>query len=183
MNNYIRNILKFGLFQGVTNFITLTAISYWLGSHNILRSLLVGLVGGIIVGISNALLRYKYAVPKYVLDAVSVDLFDDEEISFQTPANYTSGAEPISGKLFLTNKRIIFNNHNYEKIKKQFSIDINDVVNADSFKTLKIFTNGLCINTKSNESFKFIVDNLKQWISEIEQSELKLKSNVLIAAG
>ena len=118
MNNYIKNILKFGLFQGVTYFITLTAISYWLGSHNILKSLLVGLVGGIVIGILNALLRYKYAVPKYVLEAVSVDLFDDEEIRFQTPANFTSGTEPISGKLFLTNKRIIFNNHNYEKIKK-----------------------------------------------------------------
>jgi hypothetical protein len=164
MNNYMKRIVRYGLFQGVWFAVTMTAISYWLSENTLITAMTIGLVGGLLVGIANGLLNYKYAVPKYVLDAVSVDLDSDEQIAFQTPANYTNGHEPISGKLFLTNKRFIFKNHKHDKNIQQFSIDWDEFKKADTFKTLTFFENGLRIHTISGETHNFIVDRLKQWI-------------------
>jgi len=164
MNNYMKRIVRYGLFQGIWFAVFMTAISYWLSGNTLLTAMTVGIVGGLLVGIANSLLNYKYAVPKYVLNAVSVDLDTDEKIEFQTPANFTSGAEPVSGKLFLTNTRFIFKNHKNDKNLQQFSIDLEEFKKVDTFKTLTFFENGLCIHTTSGETYKFIVDRLKQWI-------------------
>ena len=178
MNNYMKRIIRYGLIQGVTFVFTLTAISYWISGNNFLTALAVGVAGGIFVGIANSLMFYKYAVPKYVLEGVSVDIDLDETIIFQTPANYTSGQEPVSGKLFLTNKRLIFKNHKHDKNVLQFSIDLADIDNVDTFKTLKLFENGLLIKTVSNVSHRFIVDRLKHWIIQFEKHANGLQQSV-----
>jgi hypothetical protein len=83
MNNYMKRIVRYGLLQGVTFVIILTAISYFISGNKFITALTVGVVGGLVVGILNSLLFYKYSVPKYVLDAVSVDIDTDEEIRFK----------------------------------------------------------------------------------------------------
>ena len=166
----MKRIVRHGLFHVVWFAIFMTAISYWLSGNTLGTALTIGVIGGLFVGIANGFLNYKYAVPKYVLDAVSVDLDNDEQIEFQTPANYTSGQEPTSGKLFLTNKRFIFKNHKHENIQ-QFSIDLEDFKKADTFKTLTFFENGLSIHTISGLTHNFIVDRLKQWISFAEDKK------------
>lgn len=171
MNNYMKRIVRYGIFQGGTFIITLTAISYWINGNGFLTALTFGVIGGVIVGILNSLLFYKYAVPKFVLDAVSVDRHADETILFQTPANFTSGHEPISGKLFLTDKRLIFKNHKHDKNIHEFSIDLTDINKVEKFKTLKLFENGLCIHTTSTVTHKFIVDRLKQWLLHLDTKE------------
>lgn len=183
MNNYMKRILKYGLFQGVTFIFVLTAISYWVSGNSFFTALTLGVIGGIIVGVLNGLLFYKYAVPKYVLDAVSVDLDTDETISFQTPANFTSGQEPVSGKLFLTNKRVIFKNHKQDKNVQEFSIDLRDIVKVDKFKTLKLFENGLTIQTTSTVTHKFVVDRLKQWLIRFNKNENGLQQKVWQKTG
>lgn len=183
MNNYMKRIVKYGLFHGVTFVITMTAISYWVSGNNFLTALSVGIISGTIIGILNSLLFYKYAVPKYILEAVSVDIDADEEIKFQTPANFTSGQEPVSGKLFLTNKRLIFRNHKHDKNVLQFSIDLIDIDKVDTFKTLKLFENGLSIHTTSNETHKFIVDRVKQWLTKFDKIENGLQQKVCHKAG
>lgn len=183
MNNYMKRIVKYGLFQGVTFIITMTAISYWVSGNNFITALTVGIISGILIGILNSLLFYKYAVPKYILEAVSVDLDADEEMNFQTPANFTSGQEPVSGKLFLTNKRLIFRNHKHDKNVLQFSIDLTDIDKVDTFKTLKLFENGLSIHTASKETYKFIVDRVKQWLTQFDKNENGLQQKVCRKAG
>jgi hypothetical protein len=167
----MKRIVRYGILQGATFIITLTAISYWISGNDFFTSLTFGIIGGLIVGILNSLLFYKYAVPKYILDAVSVDLDADETIMFQTPANFTSGQEPISGKLFLTNKRLIFKNHKHDKNIHEFSIDLIDITKVGKFKTLQLFENGLCIDTVSTLKHKFIVDRLKQWLLHLDTKE------------
>jgi hypothetical protein len=173
MNNYMKRIVRYGLFHAVWFAIFMTAISYCLSGNTLANAITIGVVGGLFVGIANGLLNYKYAVPKYVLDAVSVDLYNDEQIEFQTPANYTSGHEPTSGKLFLTNKRFIFKNHKHDKDIQQFSIDLEDFKKAETFKTLTFFENGLSIHTTSGLTHNFIVDRLKLWISFAEDKKKK----------
>ena len=183
MNNYMKRIVKYGLFQGLTFIITMTAISYWVSGNNFMTALTVGFIGGTLIGILNSLLFYKYAVPKYILEAVSVDIDADEEITFQTPANFTSGQEPISGKLFLTNKRLIFRNHKQDKNVLQFSIHLTDIKKVDTFKTLKLFENGLSIHTASKETHKFIVDRVKQWLTQFDKNENGLQQKYLQKQG
>jgi len=183
MNNYMKRIVKYGLVQGVTFIFIMTAISYWISGNNFVMALTVGVAGGILVGLANSLLFYKYAVPKYVLDAVSVDIDTDEEILFQTPGNYTSGQEPVSGKLFLTNKRLIFKTHKHDKNVHQFSIDLTDIDRVSTFKTLKFFENGLSVHTVNNVTHKFIVDRIKQWLLQFDRKENGLQQKYLQKQG
>ena len=171
----MKRIVRYGLSQAVWFAIYMTAINYWLNGNTLVTAMAVGVVGGLFVGIANGLLNYKYAVPKYVLDAVSVDLDNHEQIELQTPAIYTSGQEPTSGKLFLTNKRFIFKNHKQDKNIQQLSIDLEEFKKADTFKTLKVFENGLSIHTTSGLTHSFLVDRLKQWISFAENEKKNRK--------
>ena len=179
MNNYIKRIVTYGLFQGATFIFILTAISYWISSNSFSTALTLGVIGGTIVGIFSSLISYKYAVPKYILDTVSIDTDIDEEIKFQTPANYTNGKEPVSGKLFLTDKRVIFRNHKHDKNMLQFSIDLADIDEVATFKTLKLFENGLSILTTSKVTHKFIVDRVKQWLNQFDKNENDLQQKYL----
>ena len=183
MNNYMKRIFKYGLYHGVTFIFIMTAISYWISGNAFFTALTNGIIGGIIVGVLNGILFYKFAVPKYVLEAVSIVLDNDETIIFQTPANFTSGQEPVSGKLFLTNKRVIFKNHKQDKNAREFSIDLSDIVKVDKFKTLKLFENGLSIQTASKETHKFIVDRLKQWLLHFDKDENGLLQKVWQKTG
>ena len=170
MNNYTKRLITYGLIQGGSFAIVMTGISYWISGRDFIVSSAIAILSGFVVGILNSLLMYKYAVPKYILNEVSVDIDLDEEIKFQTPANYTSGSEPVSGKLFLTNKRIIFRNHKNDKNVLQLSIDLEDIISVDKFKTLRIFENGLSIQTRSNEKHKFIVDRMKERLIQLNDN-------------
>ena len=174
----MKRIVKHGLIEGVSFIITMTAISYWISGHNIFTALATGIAGGVLVAILNSLVLYKYGVPRYVLDAVAVDLDTDETIKFQTAANYTSQQEPLSGKLFLTNKRLIFKSHKHDKNIQEFSIELPDITAADKFKTLKLFENGLYIHTTPGVTYKFIVDRLNQWLLQFDGSEKALQQSV-----
>ena len=168
----MKRIITYGFLQAATFTTVFTAIAYWVSENEISTSFVHGLIGGILVGIINSFLFYKYAVPKYVLEAVSVDLDSDEIIDFQTPANYISEKEPISGKLFLTNKRIIFKNHKQEKNLSEFSINNDELIKIESFKSINLFHNGLLINTASGEKHMFILDRLKDWVTKLENIKL-----------
>ena len=174
----MKRIVRYGLIQGVTFVIGMTAIFYFISGNQFITALAVGATGGLIVGILNSLIFYKYAVPKYVLEAVSIDIDTDEQIKFQTPANYTSGQEPVSGKLFLTNKRLVFRNHKHEKNVLEFSIDLSDISRVDTFKTLKVFENGLSIHITSEVTHKFIVDRINQWLIQFDQNKNGLHQSV-----
>jgi hypothetical protein len=183
MNNYMNRIVKYGLLQGVTFTITLTAVSYWVNGHHFWTSLLAGAFGGLIVGVLNSLLFYRYAVPKYILDTLSIDIDPDEEIKFQTPAQYTGAKVPVSGKLFLTNKRLVFKNHKQDRNILQFSIDLQDIDKLAMFKTLGLFENGLSIHTTLSEKYIFIVDRAKQWLVQVEKVENRLHHEAWQNAG
>ena len=174
MNNYTKRLIIYGLIQGGYFAMVMTVMNLVKG-HKFIFSLTFGILSGFVFAIINILLRYKYAVPKYILNAVSVDIDLNEEIKFQTPANYTSGNEPVSGKLFLTNKRIIFRNYKNDKNVLQFSIDLEDIISVDKFKTLRIFENGLSIQTSSNEKHKFIVDRMKEWLAQLNDNIIGLQ--------
>ena len=171
MNNYMKRLVKYGLFRSVTSIITLTAISYWIGGRDFLSALTAGVIGGLIVGVLTSFVYYKYTVPKYVLDAVSIDIDADEEVRFQTLAHCTSVQEPVSGKLFLTNKRLIFRNHKQDKSFLHFSIDLRDIDRVHTFKSLGLFKNGLSIHTASGDMHTFIVDPVKKWVLQLQKVE------------
>lgn len=183
MNNYMKRIVRYGFAHGVTFVVFMTAISYWISGNSFLTALAVGIAGGFFVGIANSLLIYKFSVPKYVLDSVSVDIDTDETITFQTPANYTSGQEPVSGKLFLTNKRLIFRNHKQDKNLLQFSIKLTDIETVGTFKTLKVLENGLSVQTTSRVTHKFIVDRLKDWITQFDKTKNGIQQGAWQNAG
>ena len=169
MNNYMKQIVRRGLTNGLFFFIVMSVYRYLIDGKGIVNALLIGLIGGIFTGLFNSFIMYKFAVPKYVLDDLSIDIDTDESIKFQTSANYTSGSVPVSGKLFLTNKRLAFKNHRYDKNVLQFSIDIANIEQVEQFKTLNFFKNGLKVLTNKKMSNEFIVEKPSQWVIQFDK--------------
>ncbi|TDH26944.1 hypothetical protein EXU57_09065 [Segetibacter sp. 3557_3] len=164
MNSYVKRIAGYGLLQGVLFVIIITLIGHSINGNSFLKALVTGVVGGILVGVLNSILFYRFAVAKYVLDAVSITTERDEEIQFQPPANYTNEKEPVSGKLFLTNKRVMFKTHKQEPHIREFSIALGELDRCDMFRTFGFIENGLTMHTASNETYSFVVEKGRQWL-------------------
>lgn len=79
-----------GPYYGMGYAILITPISYWAGGHTFLHALEVGLVGGLLIAITNITSSYKFAVPRYVIQELTIEIDEAEDITFQAPANYTS---------------------------------------------------------------------------------------------
>lgn len=167
MTTQVKRTIRYGFFQALVFIITLTLIYTWGDDYDFFQALKKAAGIGIIVGILNAFLFYKFALPRKTLRAISVSTDHDEIIKLQTPANYESGAEPISGKLLLTNKRLIFKDHKEEN-SLELSIPLHDINTSGTFKSWKMFRNGLVIYLRSGVEKKFIVDKLDQWITELK---------------
>lgn len=101
-------------------------------------------------------------VPDPVLDS-------DEQIEMSAPANYfRSKRLADGGKLFLTNKRLVFTAHKYNFKKSQVSINLEDILSAQGIKVSNAIDNGLRITQRDITVYDFVIDNADEWISVLQ---------------
>lgn len=93
----------------------------------------------------------------------------DENILFETPANHFKGIEGVGGKLYLTNKRLVFKSHKLNIQNHELSIQLTDVKNVDRHKTLGLVNNGLTITTIDDKTEKFVVEQVENWIKYLTE--------------
>jgi len=93
----------------------------------------------------------------------------EEEIEIEGPANLFRGIEGIGGKIFLTNKRIIFKSHRANIQRGQISIEYKKVKKITKRKTAKFLDNGIKIKTNNGSEFNFVVNERKQWIKKLTE--------------
>ncbi|OCK42497.1 hypothetical protein BA195_09985 [Tenacibaculum soleae] len=143
----------------------------WNENNSITSLIIQGLFFGVIFGIGYPYSNKKLADTFYTKISKNLNpkLDKNEQIEVHGPGNLFKGVEAIGGKIFLTNKRVIFKSHkiNIQKI----SIDINyfNIKQINRTKTVKFIDNGIKITTKNHKEYNFVFNERDLWFSKINE--------------
>lgn len=100
---------------------------------------------------------------------IGIELHEDEVIEAEGPANLFRKMEGVGGKLFLTNRRLVFNSHKLNIQKGATIIHFSEVESVHPRKTTGIIDNGISVKLKSGEDYKFVINDRNTWLSEIQK--------------
>lgn len=133
-------------------------------TNQVIKSIVIGLVTGVLSGVLFGSLTGLFSNSKFVTKATKIETGPDENVLFETPANHCKGIEAVGGKLYLTNKRLVFKSHKLNIQNHELSIPLNEIKDAGRHKTLGIVNNGLTITTIDDNTEKFVVEQVENWI-------------------
>lgn len=163
--------VKAGLFFGIAMaifFILQELLTHSnLTTKDIIISIVSGLFGGALSGLLFGWLMGLFANSKRLTKDTKIDTEADETILFDTGANHFKGAEGVGGKLYLTNKRLVFKSHKFNIQNHELSISLSDIDKVDRYKTLGLVNNGLSVTTTDNKIEKFVVQQIDEWINQL----------------
>ncbi len=93
----------------------------------------------------------------------------NEEIEIEGPANLFRGIEGVGGKIFLTNKKLIFKSHKINVQKGQTNIEYSKIQEIVKRKTVKLIDNGIRITTDNGKKYDFVVNERDFWFEKINE--------------
>jgi hypothetical protein len=160
----IKTGLSFGIAMAVF-FILQDLLTHPLTTKNILTAIIVGLFAGALSGLLFGWLIGLFANSKLVKKAIKIDIDEDENILFETPANHFKGIEAVGGKLYLTNNRLVFQSHKLNIQNHQLSLGIADIQKVGRHKTMSIINNGLSVTSVNGSTEKFVVEQPERWFT------------------
>jgi hypothetical protein len=108
-----------------------------------------------------------------MLDGSNSKVDQNEEILSDTMATLIRGIDYVSGRLKITNRRVLFEPNgfivNWHNIQNQpAEIQLTDIREISKRNTLGIAPNGITITTKAGVDYKFAVTGRDKLISIIE---------------
>ncbi len=152
------------IFSVVRNFLTQDNIT----TKSVILFIAFGLVSGAIQGFLFGWLIGLFVNSKFVKQATQITTEADETVLFETGANHFKGAEAVGGKLYLTNKRLVFKSHNMNIQNHELSIPLTHIHKVDRYKTLGIVNNGLTV-TADDKIEKFVVQQPDKWFDQLQE--------------
>ena len=130
-----------------------------------------GIYFGILVG-----LGFPYLIEKFgtrftskIGKNIKPELTQGENIEIEGPANLFRGMEGVGGKMFLTNKKVVFKSHKINIQKGQTDILYENISEIVKRKTAKLIDNGIRIKTKDENEFDFAVNEREKWIEKLNE--------------
>ena len=148
-------------------------IDYWMdGNFQSLNSYLFqGVFFGVFMGIGFPYVTQKFGkrFTSKIGKNITPELTQDEKIEIEGPANLFRGMEGVGGKLFLTNKKVVFKSHRINIQKGQTDINYENIKEIIERKTAKLIDNGIRIKTNDGEEFDFVVNERKKWIEKLNE--------------
>ncbi len=135
-----------------------------------LKSLIYqGLFFGVVmcIGFPFILEKFGTRLTSKIAKNIEPDLEEDERIEIEGPANLFRGIEGVGGKIFLTNKKLIFKSHKLNIQKGQTELEYSIISEIIKRKTAKLINNGLRIITLDNAEFDFVVNEREVWIEKL----------------
>jgi hypothetical protein len=157
----------FGAFMAiffiVQNLITTDHLTTKEVTFSILSGLLAGAISGLLFGWLMGLMA------KAIIKGIQLVPELNETILFETGANHFKGIEAVGGKLYLTNKRLVFKSHKYNIQKHTLSINRDEIDSVARYKVIGISDNGLLVKTKNGLKEKFVVVQAEEWLHQLEK--------------
>jgi hypothetical protein len=130
-----------------------------------------GIFMGIFIGIGFPYITQKFGT-KFTSKLgknIEPELTQDENIEIEGPANLFRGIEGVGGKIFLTNKKVVFKSHKINIQKGQTDILYENITEIIKRKTAKIIDNGIRIKTNDGNEFDFVVNEREKWIEKLNE--------------
>ncbi len=145
-----------------------------LTTKNLIMLIVTGLFGGVLAALLFGWLIGLLANSKLLTQGAKINTEAGETILFETGANHFKGAEAVGGKLYLTNKRLVFKSHKFNIQNHELSISLSAINKVDKRKTLGLINNSLSITTANSKTEKFVVQQPNEWVNY-----LSAKSSVI----
>lgn len=166
-------IAVLALFSGVI----FIAILYLLDSLSGVKSKpwYVLIVEGIIFAVIYGLLFYlmtEKLIPA-LTKSIKPKLIDHEKKGSDSPASLLRGFEKVGGKLFLTNKRLIFKPHKLNIHRKQINFELEQISEVVKRKISNAPDNGIRITTADGKSHDFVVQDRDLWLEKLNEKRGK----------
>ena len=161
------------LFTGTMFVAILCIMDYFFfeGFQSLYSYLFQGIFFGLFMGIG-----FPYVMEKFgkrftstIGNNIKPELEENEEIEVKGPANLFRGMEGVGGKMFITNKHIIFKSHKINIQKGQTNIPYEDITEISKRKTAKIIDNGIRIKTNTGKEFDFVVNEREKWLEKLTE--------------
>lgn len=100
---------------------------------------------------------------------ITPELGSDEQVEIEGPANMFRGIEGVGGKLFFTNKNVIFKSHKINIQTGQTTIDYADINTIQKLKTMRFIENKMRIETKDGKTHDFVVNERDLWVEKLKE--------------
>ncbi len=122
------------------------------------------------IGLFRKFMQANVGQSELVKDVTTINADPDEEIIFQTGANHFQAWEAVGGKLYLTNKRLIFKSHNMNIQKQELMIPLSDIKEISRYKVYRLSNNGMIIYLKDLRKEKFALTDIDECYSLLSQT-------------
>jgi hypothetical protein len=131
------------------------------------KSIIVGLISGGVAGFLFGLIIGWFKSSKFIDTTTKIETQPDENILFLTPANHYKGAEGVGGRLYLTNKRLVFKSHKLNIQNHELSINLTNIDKIERYKNVGFINNGLSVTLTNSKVEKFVVEQAEEWFKKL----------------
>ncbi|MCF7792771.1 MAG: hypothetical protein K9N09_02295 [Candidatus Cloacimonetes bacterium] len=125
-----------------------------------------GFAVGVFSGILFSIMLYAFVQNmKNNIKLIDIELLENEKIILEDTANHIKRMNSAGGKLFLTNKRIIFKSHGANIKTYNLQFQLSDIDDIRIYKILVFIHYGIKI-LHDDKVVNFMVENPEVWIRE-----------------
>ena len=117
-----------------------------------------------------AVLIGLFANSKMVAQQTSIDLPAGETLLQQGLANHFRGIEGRGGRLYLTDRNLIFQPHKFNIQGGGVVIPRADIANVSTAMTLGVIPNGLKVTRRDGSTERFVVSDRAEWMRKFGQA-------------
>lgn len=159
MKTEFKNFIFNGLTYGIIFFVLSFIVGYVSFHLSIKDALLISTLMGVITLVLNGFVQGRFTRSSKTLNAITCLLNDDEDLVMAAPVNHIVDDHLISGKLFLTEKRLLFKSVQDKDLSWLLS-------EFGAFKFYpSIFNTGgeFIIEHNQQQKLVFEVDEIRKW--------------------
>lgn len=155
----ITAIFQNGLYWGIAFFALSFCIGWFNSSMPLQTILVISIPIGFLALVINGAMYSRFAKPLKVLERIEIKTDCRETVMIEAPANHLIGDDLISGKLCVTDKRLVFKTH----LQKEFVWAKSELLEMDFYRSFKNNGGEFIIREAGNRKLMFEVDHLKLW--------------------
>jgi len=112
-----------------------------------------------------------FANSKTIARQTMIHLPDWEVIEYEGAANHFLNAEARGGRLYLTDKQLIFQPHKFNLQSGAISVPRSDIASVSRCMSLGMIPNGILLTRLDGTKERFVVSKREEWIRRIAGAE------------